>query len=75
MADVSKKHVFSIRLPEDLLIKISDRAQAQGHSRNVEVVDLLRQGLVEVGGLEQSILKFITRKITLEELTKLEAGA
>lgn len=70
-----KKHTFSIRLPEDLVITISQRAQVAGRDRNSEITELLRHGLIGAGSLEEAVKKFVFRTVTKEELLKLELGA
>ena len=70
-----KKYAFSIRLPEDLYITVSRRAQASGRDRIAEIIDLLEVGLSKTVDFEGAVKRFVMRQVTADELKSLGGGA
>lgn len=69
-----KRHTFSIRIPEDLVVEVSRLAQERKTDRNAVMNEMLRFGLRRTADFEKAVRDFVFREVTKEEMLRLETG-
>lgn len=69
-----KRHTFSIRIPEDLVVEVSRIAQERDTDRNAVMNEMLRYGLHRKMEFDRAVRDFVFREVTKEEMLRLGGG-
>lgn len=66
---IVKVRAFTLRLPEDIYLKVSDSALAAGKTNNATVIELIEIGLGRKADVRQALIELVGREFPDHAIT------